>query len=83
MSEIKYEMKPVTEKRVKTSRSIFDPILNEFLSSGEDLVEIKVEGKTTGYMNTQLKKRIATRKLEIEVTQGYSVVYLEKKKQDP
>ncbi len=83
MSKIQYEMKQVTEKRemVKRYRSIFDPIIEEFISSGQDLVEITVEGRTTSYMKTQLVKRLAKRELDIEVTLGYGVIYLEKKKE--
>ena len=83
MSKIQYEMKPVTEKQVmpRRSSSIFDPIINEFLKSEQDLVEITVEGRTTSYMKSQLKKRLATRGIEVEVTLGYGVIYLEKKKQ--
>ncbi len=81
MSKINYEMKPVTEKREKKYSSIIDPIINDFLDSEEDLVEVTVEGRTSSYMKAQLTKRIATRKLEIEVSKGYGVFYLEKKKE--
>lgn len=79
MSKIQYEMKPVTDKRIKTSRSIFDPIIDEFLKSEQELVEVTVENKTTSYMNAMLKKRVARRELNIEVSPGYGVIYLEKK----
>ncbi|GAG89988.1 unnamed protein product [marine sediment metagenome] len=74
-----YEMKPVTDKQIKTSRSIFDPLLDEFLKSGQELVEVAVDGRSSGYMNTQLRKRIEKRQLDIEVSPGYDVIYLEKK----
>ncbi|GAH13083.1 unnamed protein product, partial [marine sediment metagenome] len=80
MSKIQYEMKPVTDKRIKTSRSIFDPLIDEFIRSGAELVEIVVEDRTPGYMVAQLRKRLAKRKLDIEVAPGYDVIYLEKKK---
>ena len=73
-------MKPVTDKRIKTSRSIFDPLIDEFLSSGQDLVEVTVENRTASYMKSQLKKRIEKRELDIEVSPGYGVIYMEKKK---
>ena len=79
---IQYQMKPVTDKRVKTSRSIFDPLIDEFISSEQDLVEVTVENRTASYMKAQLVKRIARRELEIEVSSGYGVIYLEKKKPD-
>ena len=83
MSEIRYEMKPVTEKRAKKKRirSIFDPMLDAFISSGHELVEIAVEDKKPGYMVAQLTSRIKKRELEIEVSHGGGFIYLEKKKE--
>ena len=81
MSKIEYEMKPVADKRIKTSRSIFDPLIDEFISSGQDLVEVTVENRTASYMKSQLKKRIEKRELDIEVSPGYGVIYMEKKPQ--
>ena len=83
MSEVKYDMKPVTEKRKKTKRikSIFDPIIDDFLDSGYDLVEIAVEDKKPGYMVTQLTNRIKRRELDIEASHADGFVYLEKKKE--
>lgn len=81
MSEIKFEMKKVEEKRIKTSakRSIYDPMINQFLEGGEELVEISVVDKKAGYIVSQLKKRIDLRNLEIEVSHAQGFVYLEKK----
>ena len=80
MSEIRFDMKPVTEKREKKAkkRSVYDPILDQFLESGHDLVEIEVEGKKASYVASMLKKRIKLRGLEIEATAVDDVVYLEK-----
>ncbi len=80
MSEIKFEMKSVTEKREKKTkkRSIYDPIIDQFLESGHDLVEITVEDKKPSYIATSLKKRIQVRELEITATAIDDVVYLEK-----
>jgi len=82
MSEIKYEMKPVTKKRPKTVkiRSIFDPLIDAFIESKHDLVEISVEDREAGYMVTQLKQRIERRELDIVASHGGGFVYLEKKK---
>ena len=82
MTKIVYEMKPVTSKRVKlrSSMSIFDPILDQFLKGSDDLVEITVEGRTTSYMRSSLKKRLEKRnEPNVEVYLGYGVVYLERK----
>ena len=83
MSEVKYEMKPVTKKRAKTRyiKSIFDPMIDEFIESGQELVEITVKDKTPSYMVTQLKNRIKKRELDIEASRGGGFVYLEKKKE--
>ena len=81
MSEIKFEMKKVEEKRIKTSakRSIYDPMINQFIEGGEELVEISVVDKRASYIVTQLKKRIELRNLEIDVSHAQGFVYLEKK----
>ena len=74
-------MKSVTVKREpkKKVRSIFDPLIDDFLNSGQDLVEITVEDKKPSYMVTQLKKRIEKRELDMEASHGGGFVYLEKK----
>ena len=84
MSEIKFEMRKVDEKREKLSvkGSIYDPMIDQFIESEEELVEISVEDKKAGYVVTQLKKRIELRKLEIEVSNAQNFVYLEKKKHE-
>jgi len=81
MSEIKFEMKRVDKKREKISgkRSIYDPIIDQFLEGGQELVEITVEDRKASYIVTQLKKRIELRNLEIEVSHAQELVYLEKK----
>ena len=83
MSEIKYEMKPVTKKREKSKRvrSKYDPMIDEFIKSKQDLVEISVEDKDPSYVVTQLKKRIERRGLDIEASHAGGFVYLEKKKE--
>ena len=73
-------MRPVTEKREKKvgRRSIYDPMIDQFLESGQDLVEIEVEGKKPSYVAGMLKKRIKVRGLELKATAVSDVVYLEK-----
>ena len=80
MSEIKFQMRPVTEKRERKVRrsSIYDPMIDQFLESGNALVEIEVEGKKATYVAGMLKKRIKVRGLEIKATAISDVVYLEK-----
>ena len=80
MSEIKFQMRPVTEKRERKvrKRSIYDPLIDQFLESGHDLVEIEVEDKKPSYVAGMLKKRIQVRGLELKATAVSDVVYLEK-----
>jgi len=81
MSVIRFEMRPVEKKRVKKYHkgSVYDPIIDQFLESGQELVEISVEGKKPGYVITQLNRRIDTRELDIIASRGGGFVYLEKK----
>jgi len=81
MSKIRFEMKPVEKKRKKTSakRSIFDPILDKFIESGHNLVQITIEGKRPGYVGAMLNKRINKRELDVVASWAQDVIYLEKK----
>ena len=80
MSEIKFEMKEVEKKRVGSfqKRSIYDPILDKFIESGHELVEISIEGRRSSYIAHQLKTRIAKRQLDIVASSGGGCAYLEK-----
>ena len=83
MSEIKFNMREVTEKRKKRyqKRSIYDPMIDQFLNSGYSLVEIEVKGKRGSYIAAQLSGRIKARELEdkIEASAASGFAYLEKK----
>ena len=81
MSELKYEMKPVENKRERIflKKSIYDPILDEFIKSGNNLVEVTVEGKRPNQVASALLKRIEKRGLEIEVSTAGGCIYLERK----
>jgi len=81
MSKIVFEMKTVEKKRKKISmkRSIYDPIIDQFIESGEELVEISVAGKKSSYVVTQLNRRINTRELDIFASAAGDFTYLEKK----
>ncbi len=80
MGEIRFQMRPVTEKRERKVKrgSIYDPMIDRFLESGHDLVEIEVEDKKPSYVAGMLKKRIQVRGLELKATAVSDVVYLEK-----
>ena len=81
MNVIRFEMRPVEKKRKKKymKGSVYDPIIDRFLESGQELVEISVEGKKAGYVVTQLERRIKTRELDITASRGGGFAYLEKK----
>ena len=80
MSEVRYEMKPVEKKREKTymKKSIYDPMIDGFINSGHNLVEISVEDKRASYVVTQLQRRIEVRELDIVASAAGEFVYLEK-----
>lgn len=80
MSKIKFEMRPVDKKREKKylKGSIYDPMIDQFLESGHNLVQVTVERKKASYVVTQLNKRIEKRKLDIVASWADDVVYLEK-----
>jgi len=84
MGEVKFSLKPVSKKPSRRYRkgSKYDPIIDAFVSSSEDLVEVKVEGRGANYLRTQLNKRIEARGLNDEVKTSVinNVLYLEKVK---
>ena len=69
--------KPVKMLRGKR-RSKYDPIIDQFLEGGHDLVEIDVKGRKPIYVKSQLRRRIKDRKLEIATSSAGSFVYLER-----
>ena len=69
--------KPVKMLRGKR-RSKYDPIIDQFLRGGHDLVEIDVKGRNPIYVKSQLRRRIKDRKLEIATSSAGSFVYLER-----
>ena len=81
MSKIVFEMKEVEKKREGKfqKKSIYDPIIDQFLASGHALVEINVEGKNANYIAGSLTKRIEKRQLDIIASAGGGFAYLEKK----
>ncbi len=81
MSKIVFEMKEVEKKREGKfqKRSIYDPLLDQFIESGHELVEISIEGRSASYISHQLKSRIEKRELDIVASSGGGFAYLEKK----
>ncbi len=83
-SEISFAMKEVEKKRTgKFQRSIFDPILDKFIKSGHDLVEISVPGRSPSSVANSLKRRIENMQLDILASTGGGFLYLEKKNPEP
>lgn len=70
MSDVKFNLKPVTEKPSRKYRkgSKYDPILDAFIQGAHDLVEVNVEDKDANYLRTQLNKRIEARNLKGQIT---------------
>lgn len=85
MEDAKYEMKPVTEKRkrevkIRGRPSIYDPIIDEFIASDQDLVEITLENKKASSAAGAIQNRAKKRELDITASSVGDYVYLEKKK---
>jgi hypothetical protein len=81
MSDVKFDLSPVEKKPSRKYRkgSKYDPIIDAFLKSANDLVTVEVEDKDANYLRTQLKKRIDARELDnVEVSVVNNAVYLEK-----
>ena len=82
MSDVSFDLSPVDEKPSRSYRkgSKYDPIIDAFLESENNLVTAEVEGKDANYLRTQLKKRIDARDLHnrIEVSVVNNKAYLEK-----
>jgi isocitrate dehydrogenase kinase/phosphatase len=81
MSEVKFNLKSITEKPSRRYRkgSKYDPILERFMKGAAKLVEVSMEGKDANYLRTQLNKRIEARALKgVKVSVVNNVCYLEK-----
>jgi len=83
MSDVKFDLKPVTKKPSRKYRkgSKYDPIIDSFMESEHELVKVEVPEKDANYLRTQLKKRIDARDLQnkVEVSVVNNIAYLEKK----
>jgi hypothetical protein len=79
---MEFNLSPVDEKPSRSYRkgSKYDPILDEFLESDHDLVQVKAPDKEANYLRAQLKKRIDIRDLSNEVKTSVvnDIAYLEK-----
>jgi len=84
MNEMRFSLKPVEKKPSRRYRkgSKYDPIIDAFMESSDDLVEVKVENRDANYLRTQLNKRIEARDLKGDVKTSVinNVMYLERGK---
>jgi len=65
MGELKFELKPVTEKPERTRKgSKYEPIIEGFLSGSHDLVKVDAENKDANHLRGPLAKIIKSRGLE-------------------
>ena len=83
MSEIRFELKPVAEKRKRRfvkRESKYAPILDRFIGGEHDLVKVEVENRDANYMRVQLIKLIEARGLEdrVKASVANGELYLEK-----
>jgi len=80
MIEIKFELKPTEKKPSRRYRkgSKYDPILDVFIETTDNLVEVTVEGRDANYLRTQLNKRIDAKGLKVKTSVVNDVLYLEK-----
>ncbi len=82
MSEVKFDLQPVTKKPSRKYRkgSKYDPILDSFMGGEYNLVKVEVENKDANYLRTQLNKRIEARDIgaNVRVSVVNNVAYLEK-----
>jgi hypothetical protein len=82
MNSVRFELKPLEEvpKGRRPGRSMYDPILEQFMESGHEIVQVTVEDKVLAAVRTTLAKRIEKKELEGKVEVGYrgGVLYLRK-----
>lgn len=77
---VAFQLKAVKSKPKRKYRkgSKYDALLDAFLKSSNQLVEVAVEGKDANYLRTQLNKRIEARNLKLVCSVLNNALYLEK-----
>ena len=80
LTQVDYTLSPVGNKPTRRYRkgSKYDPILDAFIDTESQLVEVTVKDKDSNYIRTQLKKRIDARSLDVQISVVNNKVYLEK-----
>ena len=73
-------MEQIEPQSPKRTVSLYDSILDSFIFSESNIVEVQVDGKEPGYVRTQLNRRIKARYL-VEIIEAEVVdrnLYLSK-----
>ena len=81
MSELKFSLKHVEKKPSRRYRkgSKYDPVIDAFLKSSDELVEVHIEDRDGNYLRSQLNKRIEARDIkEIKTSVINNILYLER-----
>jgi len=84
MSDINYNIQPVSEKPLRRNPSNktgskYQPIIDEFLESGHELVRVDGTGKEAINLYVSLNKLIKKRGDSVKVSIRNNEVYLEKR----
>ncbi len=78
--KLSLDLEQIEPQNPRRSISLYDSILDSFIFSESNNVEVQVEGKTPGYVRTQLIRRIKARYL-VEIIEAEVVdrnLYLSK-----
>lgn len=80
MPKIPFKIESVDVKPPREYQKVskYDPIIDSFVESIDDIVVVSVEGVSPDYLRTQLKKRIETRGFYIRAFVLNGEVYLER-----
>jgi len=61
--ELSLDLEQIEPRGVRKPRGLYDSILDSFIFSENNTVEVQVEGKDPGYVRSQLARRIKARYL--------------------
>ena len=83
MDSMNFDYKPVTKipGRRYIKKSKYDPIIDRFVKSKDEIWQVNIEGVESNYLRTQISKRLKIRELEskIEASVVNDMLYLQKK----
>jgi len=81
MSELKFSLKSVQKKPSRRNRkgSKYDPVIDTFLKSNDELVEVNVEGIDGIDLRAQINSRMKARDIRaIKTSVRNNILYLER-----